>query len=171
MAAVLNLLVSPCSQIKTEPPRVPPNQNWTPLRIPKLNFKGKTDQNLVFLVYLTYYAYPLQPTHVPPRVHVPQVEILSYGIFNLSWLGKVKFICTSYQLLLTYIKLLVLDALGSFTFEINFRFFSSRNKKIEVFHKNVYFITKLTILLKPQSHLKIKIKSFKKCYFIWRRLL
>jgi hypothetical protein len=148
-------------QIKTGPLCVSPNKI----------LRKKTDQTLLFLDYLTYYAYPLQPTHVPPGVRVRQVENLSYGIFNLSWLGKVKFIYTTYQLLLTYIKLLVLDALGSFTFAINFRFFSPENKTIEVFQKNVYFITKLAILLKPQSHLKIKVKSLKKCYFIWRRLL
>ncbi len=68
---VLNLFLLAYPQIKMNPLRVPPNQNW-PLLVP---------QKLpLILFYWAYFdinyisAYPLRTACVPPGVRVPQVE-------------------------------------------------------------------------------------------------
>jgi hypothetical protein len=70
-SGVLNLFLLAYPQIKMNPLRVPPNQNWPLCVPPKL---------LLFPFYWAYFdmsyisEYPLRTACIPPGVRVPQVE-------------------------------------------------------------------------------------------------
>ncbi len=111
--AVLNLLVSPYPQIKTEPLCVPPNKNWTPLRTPKSNSKEETDQNIIiFSLFHILCVPPAACSRTPRGTRTPGWEPLVYTMSTITELFEFNiqytfvFLNNTYSIIKIWIKIM-----------------------------------------------------------------